>query len=101
MAQQHHQLFVFSLKQPGKRLVAGLCNDTLPYPLPELCLRRPELFAVAAHYERCLLPLLLPGIHALLLADSIHFRNCMRNLHPKNRGSSRGTPKGSLYARQH
>ena len=48
IAQQYHHLFMFSLKQPGKRLVAGLCNDTFPYPRPGLCLRRPELFAVAA-----------------------------------------------------
>jgi hypothetical protein len=38
-------------KQPSQRLVANLLNDAISHPLPELRLRRPKLFSIAAHHE--------------------------------------------------
>lgn len=43
----------------GERVVVRLDDDAFPDPLPELRLRRPELFHVPAHDERGAFLLLL------------------------------------------
>src|SRR5205085_12522036 len=59
VAQDHQQLLVLAQELARERRVAGLHDDALANPLPELLLRRPELLAVAADDERVALPLLL------------------------------------------
>src|SRR5690349_19929509 len=48
ITQNHHQCLVLANKGTGQGLITGLNNDPLSTPLPELTLRRPELFATAA-----------------------------------------------------
>lgn len=57
VADQHQQLFMLAVESSSQRLLARLDHDALSDPLPELSLRRPELFAVAANHERRFLPL--------------------------------------------
>ena len=52
VAEQHQQLLVLASEEAGQRLFTGLNYDAFPDPLPELRLRRPKLFSIAAHYER-------------------------------------------------
>lgn len=52
VAEHHHHFLVFASKSTGERLVLRLENTTLPDPLPELCLRGPELLAVSADHKR-------------------------------------------------
>jgi hypothetical protein len=58
IADQYHQLSVLAQKRAGERAVVGFDDDSFPYPLPELFLRGPELFAVAAN-NQSRFPLLL------------------------------------------
>ncbi len=59
IAKGDQQLFVLAVERPRQRLVAGLSDDSLPHPLPELRLRRPELLAVTTDDKRRLLLFLL------------------------------------------
>lgn len=65
VAYQHHQFFVFTKEGARKRLVGSLNNYTFAYPLPKLLLRCPELFPIAADYERCLFLLSLLFLNLL------------------------------------
>ena len=58
VAEHHHHFFVLSSKSTRERLVLRLQNAALPDPLPELCLRGPELLAVSADHKRSFLFLL-------------------------------------------
>ena len=51
VAEHYHHLLVLSEKSTRKRLVLGFENSSLPDPLPELCLRGPELFLVPADHK--------------------------------------------------
>ena len=55
ITQQYQQLFMLSSKYPRQRLVISLDHDAFSYPLPELCLRGPKLFTIAADYQGRLL----------------------------------------------
>ena len=52
VTQQHHQLFMLTIEQPGQRLFTCLADYAFPHPLPELSLCGPELFPVFADHER-------------------------------------------------
>lgn len=52
---QYHEFFVFAKESASERAVRRLNNYTLTYPLPELLLRRPEFFPIAADYDCCFL----------------------------------------------
>lgn len=41
---------MLALESAGQRVILSLNDDAVSDPLPELCLRRPELLAVAADY---------------------------------------------------
>src|SRR5689334_23011940 len=106
VAQEHHKLLVLAVELAGQWLVASLYDDALANPLPELRLRRPELFPVAADHERGLLSLLtllfrrpqnlLPPFpstfgHTSARASTTHFRGSLRKALGKY--VSRRTPK--------
>ena len=52
VAEHDHHFLVFTSKSTCERLVLRLENTTFPDPLPELCLRGPELLAVSADHQR-------------------------------------------------
>ena len=67
ITQQHQQLFVIPLEHSAQRLFAGFYHDSVSDPLPELRLRGPKLFSIAANDQRCLLSLFLLGSLFLLV----------------------------------
>lgn len=67
-----HQFFVFAHESAGQRAVIGLCNNAVSHPLPKLCLRGPELFAVSTNDARGFLLLLLRLLLFLFLYQSLH-----------------------------
>jgi len=52
VANQHHQLFVLTHIGARQRFVLSLDDHAFPDPLPELLLRGPKLFAIAANNQR-------------------------------------------------
>jgi hypothetical protein len=58
IAEHDHQFLMLSIESARQRMVSGFDDPAISDPLPELGLRRPELFAVPADDESCLLPLL-------------------------------------------
>jgi len=59
VTQQNQKFLMFTFEQARQRLVSGLNHNAFPHPLPELCLSRPKLFPIAAHYKSGLLLSLL------------------------------------------
>ena len=52
VTEQDRQLLMLAKKSTGERMVRGLDYDSLSNPLPELGLRGPKLFVVAANHKR-------------------------------------------------
>ena len=79
---------MLACKHARKRRIASLHDHRVSYPLPELSLRGPELFAIPADHQRRSLPLLL---HFLLLFTRVqtctppskHTCSLWTPLHPK------------------
>ena len=59
---------MFAIKRAGKRVIAGLGDDAIPGPLPELGLRRPELLPVTTDHQRRFLFSLFLFVFACLFA---------------------------------
>ncbi len=78
---------MLALKRACKRLIRCFHDDTFPDPLPELCLRRPELLTVAADNQRRAFLLFL-----LFLFDVQLFIRFPNTLRP-----SSATPLVKLY----
>ena len=55
VAEHYHHFLILSSKSTRKRLVLGLENPSLSDPLPELCLRGPELLLIPADHKCSLL----------------------------------------------
>jgi hypothetical protein len=55
VTQQNQKFLMFTFEQARQRLISGLNHNAFPHPLPELCLSRPKLFTIAAHYQGGLL----------------------------------------------
>ena len=58
IAQHNHQFLMLTSKDTSERVVLRFFQAAFPGPLPELCLRGPELLAVAAN-DQCRFFLLL------------------------------------------
>jgi hypothetical protein len=59
MAKQDHIFLILSSENTRCRVIIGLSDYSVSYPLPELGLCGPEFFAVPANNARCILLLLL------------------------------------------
>src|ERR1700752_271141 len=52
IAKKNQQPLVYTLKQSGQWLFSSLDNNSFSHPLPELSLRGPKLFPIAADDKR-------------------------------------------------
>jgi len=60
MIYQNFELLILTPKDARKWLILRLYYNTISDPLPEFCLRSPELLATLTNYKRCsFLPLFL------------------------------------------
>lgn len=107
VAEKYHQFFMLPMKSPGQRLVSCFDHDAIPYPLPELGLRGPELSPITAHHESGLALLLFLLVFFFLDAHILlNTRVALHGISYRHRARRRGvkeathsTPKGSLMCK--